>query len=134
MRILSSRIYLMLSIGLISCCSGSQKKESILSKTSVGVYKDVPGVESAGIKRKLASVDTIWISEMRFQPRESHVFKGDTIIWINQDLVTHCVTETNNAWSSPPIPSGGSWKIYIAQSSKYYCAIHPEMEGKIVVK
>lgn len=80
-------------------------------------------------------VDTVIISDMKFQPEEIKVHKGNIVIWINKDLVAHCVTETKSqAWTSSTIPPDGSWKMTVTQSSNYYCAIHPVMKGKIVMK
>ncbi len=80
-------------------------------------------------------VHTVSISDMKFQPDQIEISKGDTVIWKNNDLVAHNVTEfPDKKWSSPLIPSGGSWKIAVNQSSDYYCSIHPVMKGKIVVK
>ena len=39
------------------------------------------------------SVDTVVIKQMQFFPAELHVNIGDTVIWINNDIVDHNVTE-----------------------------------------
>jgi len=80
-------------------------------------------------------VDTISISNMKFHPEEIEVNKGDTVIWINHDMVIHDVTEIpDKKWTSSKIPPEGSWKLVVTQSSQYYCAIHPVMKGRIVMK
>ena len=81
------------------------------------------------------AVDTISISMMAFHPEEIHVQKGDTLIWVNDDLVPHCVTEfPDQAWTSGLIPMGGRWKMAVVQSCDYFCAIHQVMKGKIIVE
>jgi len=71
---------------------------------------------------------------MKFHPDQLAVNKGDTVIWINDDLVAHCVTEqATKAWTSSSIPAGSSWKMVINNSTDYYCAIHLVMQGKIIV-
>jgi plastocyanin len=80
-------------------------------------------------------VDTVSISGMKFQPDMINIHKGDTIVWINRDMVAHCVTGAGDkTWTSSAIPSGGSWKMAITENSDYYCAIHQIMKGKIVVE
>jgi plastocyanin len=75
------------------------------------------------------------MNDMKFQPETIQVSKGDTVVWKNNDMVAHNVAQfPEKRWSSPVIPSGGSWKLAVTQSSDYYCTIHPEMKGKIVMK
>jgi len=76
----------------------------------------------------------IEIKDMKFQPEEISVKKGDTIMWVNRDMVTHCVTEENKkAWTSSNIATGASWKMVVEINADYFCAIHQVMKGKIIV-
>ncbi|HET8964025.1 MAG TPA: cupredoxin domain-containing protein [Chitinophagales bacterium] len=77
---------------------------------------------------------TVEIKDMKFQPEEISVHKGDTIIWINNDIVAHDVTEENKVWASPHLASGSSWEKVIDKSESYYCSIHLVMKGKIIVE
>lgn len=128
LRMLRYKIIVFIAGGLVFSFSCSQKRESRFSKSGVSI------IEKEGVKRKIPSVDTILISDMMFQPGEIVIPKGDTIVWINQDLVSHCVTEIKSKWTSSSIPVGGTWKKQFTRTSEYYCAIHPDMTGKIVVK
>lgn len=128
---LNGSIYLFFSILLSIGCSTSPKKNASAAKTEKGSNVAVPKIENAA----KPAVYIISISQMKFNPEEIKVHKGDTVIWKNEDLVPHCVTELNNkAWTSLVIPPGGSWKMAVLQSSDYYCAIHQVMKGKIVVE
>ncbi|MEO6903018.1 MAG: plastocyanin/azurin family copper-binding protein [Bacteroidia bacterium] len=73
------------------------------------------------------------IKDMKFQPENLNVHKGDTVIWINKDIVAHDVTQENKAWASTPIASDSSWKKVITRSDAYYCSIHVIMNGKLTV-
>lgn len=78
---------------------------------------------------------TIEIRDMKFIPDEITVKKGDTIIWINQDMVMHDVTEEDTrAWSSSPLATGKSWKMEVNYESNYFCSIHAVMKGKIKIE
>ncbi len=80
-------------------------------------------------------VDTIEIKDMKFIPDTITVDKGDTIIWVNKDMVAHNVTdETPNSWSSGVISSDGSWKWVASDSANYYCSIHAVMKGVVKIK
>lgn len=83
----------------------------------------------------LPQVFTVAIKGMKFVPAEIQVKKGDTIVWINQDIMAHNVTEEKRkAWASPLLPAGKSWKMVARESSTYFCSLHPVMKGKIQVK
>jgi plastocyanin len=80
------------------------------------------------------AVHVVEISQMKFIPEVLKVSKGDTVVWINKDMVAHDVTELNsNLWSSSKMAAGASWKIALQNSQVYYCSLHVVMKGKIVV-
>ncbi len=80
------------------------------------------------------AIDTIIIKGMMFNPSELHVRKGDTVVWINKDIVPHNVTDfPGNKWTSGTLSINSTWKKQIDQSFVYYCSIHPTMKGKITV-
>jgi plastocyanin len=80
-------------------------------------------------------VHHISISEMKFQPAEITLMKGDTVEWVNNDIVAHNVRELkNDSWASPTLASGESWKMVVTQSADYYCSIHVVMKGKLILK
>jgi plastocyanin len=75
------------------------------------------------------------IKQMQFQPAVLKVQKGDTVIFINEDIVDHNVTdESDKAWSSSPLSTGKSWRFVALKSANYYCTIHPVMKGKVLVQ
>jgi plastocyanin len=75
------------------------------------------------------------IIQMKFQPAELTLQKGDTVVWINKDIVAHDVTEENgNRWASQPLAPGQSWSLVVAQSADYYCSIHVVMKGKLIIQ
>jgi plastocyanin len=79
--------------------------------------------------------DTVVIKQMQFFPAELHVKTGDTVVWINNDIVDHNVTEEKTkSFYSDTIAVGKSWKMVIKDSAGYYCSIHPTMKGQLVLK
>ena len=78
---------------------------------------------------------TVEIRGMKFLPDSLSVQKGDTVTWVNHDIVTHDITpQGSKAWSSSPLPTGKSWSVVIEKSSDYYCSIHPVMKGRVEIK
>ncbi|MEO6869026.1 MAG: plastocyanin/azurin family copper-binding protein [Ginsengibacter sp.] len=80
-------------------------------------------------------VDTVILKQMQFSPATLNVSKGDTVVWINQDLVDHDITSnTSKLFYSDTLKVGNSWKHVITDSASYHCSIHPSMIGKITLK
>lgn len=78
--------------------------------------------------------DTVVIQGMKYTPEVIEVNKGDTVVFINRDIVVHDVTEENKVWGSSEIPVGKSWSLAATESVNYFCSIHVVMKGKVVVK
>lgn len=75
------------------------------------------------------------IKQMQFLPAVITLQKGDTVVWTNQDIVAHDVTEEKNKlWTSGPLATGQSWSLVVTESADYYCSIHVVMKGKLVVQ
>jgi plastocyanin len=80
-------------------------------------------------------VYNVEIKQMQFQPASLTVQKGDTVVWVNHDIVAHDVTEEKSKrWSSGPLAPGASWSMVVTESADYYCSIHVVMKGKLVVE
>ena len=86
-------------------------------------------------EKKAPKVYTVDIKQMQFQPATLTVQRGDTVVWINHDMVPHDVTEEKSkAWASGLLPPGKSWSMPVTKSTDYYCSIHVVMKGKIDVQ
>lgn len=86
-------------------------------------------------EKKMPKSYTVEINQMQFQPASITLQKGDTVVWINHDIVVHDVTEeTAKLWTSGPLDPGESWSLVVTKSADYYCSIHVVMKGKLVVQ
>jgi plastocyanin len=80
-------------------------------------------------------VYTVKIENMKFMPDTITVEEGDTVQWVNKDMVAHDVTEqSSGAWASGPLLSDSTWKMAVKDDADYYCSIHAVMKGKILLK
>lgn len=91
-------------------------------------------VAAASPGENIPKVYTVEIKGMKFVPEVLNVKKGDQVVWVNNDMVTHNVTNENGSWVSPSIPVKKTWKKTIQTNTRYYCSLHPVMKGSIVVK
>ena len=71
-----------------------------------------------------------------FSPDTLNVAAGTTVMWTNNDAVSHTTTSNTNAWNSGIVAPGGtySFTFQTAGSYQYHCAIHPGMVGTVVVQ
>ncbi|MDX1411318.1 MAG: cupredoxin family copper-binding protein [Nitrospirales bacterium] len=76
------------------------------------------------------------IQAFRFQPQRVVVKPGDTIVWVNRDIVPHTVTANGGTWKSHPLGEGQSWQVVVEANgvSSYFCEFHPHMTGVLVTK
>ena len=114
-----SGVFLMFLLSLLAACSSPVEKE---------------GTEKAGEKEK-ATMHAVEITKMMFYPAELKVKKGDKVVFVNHDLVTHDVTEeSGKTWRSDPLATDQTFILEVTETVNYYCSIHPVMKGSIVVE
>ena len=79
---------------------------------------------------------TVTIEGMRFLPEVLTVSSGDTIVWVNKDLVPHTATSKDGGFDSKTIQAGESWKYTAATKGDfaYICTFHPTMKGTLRVR
>jgi plastocyanin len=122
---------ILLSVFIAGSCNTTPKNNAPGDTSATAPKADI-GVIA---KKPLHGVDTILISDMKFHPEVIKVHQGDSVIWINNDMVTHCVTEAKSkAWTSFQLSAGEVWKMPVSKSADYYCAIHQVMKGKIIME
>ena len=73
------------------------------------------------------------IINFRFSPEEVTVAPGDTVTWINRDIVPHTATSRDGDWDSETVEAEGQWRMTIreGQNEDYYCRFHPSMVGRL---
>ena len=76
------------------------------------------------------------LQNIAIQPANVTVAVGGTVTWVNQDSVTHNLTDDAGSWSSGALAPGKSFsqKFTTAGTFPYHCIIHPSMTGQITVK
>lgn len=79
---------------------------------------------------------TVIIEGMRFVPEVLTVAAGDTIVWVNKDVVPHTATSTAGTFDSKDIQADTSWKLTIRKAGNfaYICTFHPTMKAMLRVK
>ena len=86
--------------------------------------------------RPQPTTHTVTIEGMRFLPEVLTVAAGNTIVWVNKDLVPHTATSTAGSFDSKDIQADQPWKFTIRTTGDfvYLCTFHPTMKAMLRVK
>lgn len=129
------------SLWLLACllfasgCDNTQKKKvSTPPINENAVDKSKVDSTASTVPQQTEHTFIVEINKMKFNPDQLTVHKGDTVVWVNNDLTNHCVTETNKAWTSGALVPGKFWQKVITKNEDYFCAIHVVMKGKVQVE
>jgi len=79
----------------------------------------------------------IEIRSFAFVPSEITINVGNTLTWVNNDLVPHTITSDSGTELNSPTLSKGktfSYTFNTAGTYEYHCSIHSSMKGKIIVE
>ena len=74
---------------------------------------------------------------MAFHPEVLEVRRGDTVVWINRDIVPHTATESRKSgWDTGTLLQGKSGQYVTSHGGEdpYFCKLHPVMLGKLIVR
>lgn len=78
------------------------------------------------------------IDNFTYSPREITVAPGSRVLWVNRDDVPHTVTSTAKpkAFNSGALDGEKSFAFTFQAPGTYdyFCAFHPHMTGKVIVK
>ena len=81
-----------------------------------------------------AAVIQIKMAQIAYAPAQASAHVGDTVEWVNSDIVAHTATARNGAWDvMVGSNSKGSVTLKSAGTIEYYCRLHPNMVGSITV-
>jgi plastocyanin len=78
------------------------------------------------------------IDNFTYSPLTLTVAAGTKVTWVNRDDVPHTVTSPNKprVLASPSLDTDESFTFEFTRPGTYdyFCAVHPKMTGKIIVK
>ena len=92
----------------------------------------------AGGGTPAARVHTVEIRGMAFHPETLTVHPGDTVVWVNKDIVPHTATSTSAgaSWDTGTLAQGDTGRYVAPQagSVNYTCTLHPTMRATLIIK
>jgi plastocyanin len=78
---------------------------------------------------------TVTINKFEFTPSTLTVHVGDTVVWLNKDIVPHTVSAPGD-FDSGTFGPGKTWKLVTKKTGtfQYDCTLHPNMKGTLIVE
>jgi plastocyanin len=75
---------------------------------------------------------TVHMAGLKFSPSALVVHKGTTVVFENNDVVPHTITEdTSGGADSGVLTPGKAFRLVVDGPLVYHCAIHPFMKASI---
>jgi plastocyanin len=76
----------------------------------------------------------VTIEKLVFAPTEITAKVGDTIEWVNKDILAHTATATNKDWDVMIGPKQTA-KLVLKKAGAvdFFCKFHPNMKGHVTV-
>jgi plastocyanin len=80
--------------------------------------------------------DEVHIDNFAYSPAVLTIPAGTKVTWINRDDVPHTVTAADRQFNSGALDTDGQYSRVFSQAGtySYFCALHPHMKGKIIVR
>jgi 3',5'-cyclic-AMP phosphodiesterase len=88
-------------------------------------------------KAVVLAPNEIGIDNFRFTPPTLTVEAGTKVVWINNDDVPHLIVNVQNKFrQSPVLDTDQRFGTTLTKSGTYdyFCSLHPQMQGKIIVR
>lgn len=80
-------------------------------------------------------IHEVEIKKFQFKPATLTIRRGDSVRWVNRDMVPHHVADTRQKqWQSHDMGPEDFFSTPIKDSTAYICTLHPGMQASIVVQ
>ncbi len=91
-------------------------------------------VGAGGAAMPAGEVHRVEMKAVDFEPRQITVRVGDTVEWVNSDIVAHTATAKDRSWDVNILPRrSGRMVMKTVGPISYFCRYHPNMIGAITV-
>jgi plastocyanin len=89
---------------------------------------------AASVSAHAATIQ-ITMENLVIAPAQVTAKVGDTIEWINKDILAHTATARNGDWDVMlPPKKNGTLVLKKAGTIEYYCRFHPNMKATLTVE
>ena len=107
-------------------------RRSVLANSAAAIAVAGFGVGSANAG---STEHTIIIEKFKFVPDSLEVKVGDTITWINKDIIEHTATADEGDWTTEGLDKDQSETLTVTadMTESYFCAYHVHMKATLKI-
>lgn len=132
------RIWIIGIVGMLVLISGcAYQQKTGMQPTATPTVAETPAITPtpAMTQAQTPATASVEIKSFAFNPATLTISKGTTVTWTHRDTAPHTVTSTANVFSSETLTQGKtfSYTFNEAGTFEYYCSIHTNMKGKVIV-
>ena len=94
------------------------------------------GLPSGTAAQEKPATIQVSIDNFSFGPMELTIQAGTEVTWINRDDVPHVIMSVDHKFKSRALDTDDKYSFTFQDPGtyEYFCAVHPKMTGKIIVK
>ena len=80
--------------------------------------------------------NTVIVKDFLFTTKELTVPVGTTVKWVNNDDIPHNIVDKGKSFRSKPIDTNETFSFTFAKAGtfNYFCSLHPQMVGTVIVQ
>ena len=130
------------SLIVLSGCTASKMSDESIGTTeniTTNTGSDTPSLENDMVDDlpvdEGAETVTVNVQNFQYSPKSITIRKGDTVTWVNKDVIRHTATSDDGLFDEN-LPSKGTYSYTFTETGEYpyHCAPHPHMKGTIIVE
>jgi plastocyanin len=108
-------------------------KRPMLSRRCCFAFAAVLALAMSAVSAHAETIRIV-MDKLVYSPVEAKAAVGDTIEWVNNDILAHTATARNGDWDVA-IAAKKTVSLVLKKAGiiDYYCRYHPNMKGRIVV-
>ena len=94
------------------------------------------GRPSVTAAQEKPATNAVTIDNFSFGPMELTIPAGTEVTWINRDDIPHVIMSVDHKFRSRALDTDDKYSFTFQDPGtyEYFCAVHPKMTGKIIVK
>lgn len=114
--------------------SGAWRRPGALAGSALALSAVVGvGARAMPDRARTPATHSVTIDASSYRPARLAVHVGDTVVWVNKDLIPHTVSAGDGTFDSQTLAAGASWRFTVGAkgTTGYACRFHPTMTGRI---
>jgi plastocyanin len=113
-------------------------RQAALCLVVKGMISAIPSACAQEPAQQVAAISapTISIDNFAFSKQSVTVPVGTKVTWVNHDDMLHTIADEGKSFKSDPLDNGESFSHVFDKPGtyKYFCSLHPHMQGTVVVQ